>query len=416
MKNNNSNKKINNIVSYSTIFLALLSSSSVFAKNKLLVWEDIQKSFGNKEAVELFEQQNDVDVQVKELPYGGQIEALRMDGPAGTGPDVILIPNDQIGSAVIQGLITPLKPSQDILNTFTESSLSALTYKGQLYGIPKSVETIVMVYNKDLIPKLPSSIEDIYNFSKQETKDGKYGLLAKWDELYYSYGILKGFGGDVFGKSADGSYDPGKILLNTDGAVKGAEYMQKFYHDGLFPTGIVGNNGLNAIDSLFTSQRAAIVETGPWSFKPYEEAGINYGVAPLPTLPNGKPMGSFMGVKSYSVSYYSKNKELAEKFIEFINNYDNAKHRFELTGEVPAVKKLVDDPVIKNNEGARAVAIQSAHAVAMPSIPEMNEIWNPANNALQLIATGKQGPKDALNDAVNAINMQIEANHAMMGN
>jgi len=418
MKNNNINKKTNNIVICSAVLISLLASSSLFAKDKLLVWEDIQKSFGNKEAVELFEQQHDVDVQVTELPYGGQIEALRMDGPAGTGPDVILIPNDQIGSAVIQGLISPLEPSKDILNTFTATSLSALTYKGHLYGIPKSVETIVMIYNKDIIPKLPPSIEEIYKLSKKIVKQGKdkYGLLAKWDELYYSYGILKGMGGDIFGKFPDGSYDSSKILLNTEGAIKGAEYIKKFYKNGLFPTGIIGNSGLNAIDSLFTSQRAAIVETGPWSFKPYEKAGIHYGVAPLPMLPNGKPMGSFMGVKSYSISYYSKNKKLAEKFIEFINNYDNAKRRFELTGEVPALKQLINDPVIKNNEGARAVAIQSARATSMPSIPEMNEVWNSANSALQLIATGKQDPKDALDSAVNAIHMQIEANHAMMGN
>lgn len=416
MKNNNRLRRKNNIISYSVIFASLFMTSSVFAKNKLLIWEDIQKSKGNAEAVKLFEQQNDVDVQVKELPYGGQIEALRMDGPAGTGPDVILIPNDQIGGAVIQGLITPLNVPEKVLNTFTDSSLNALTYQGKLYGIPKSVETIVMVYNKDLVPNLPQTMDGIYDLSKKFVAEGKYGFIAKWDELYYTYGILNGMGGDVFGKKPDGSYDSENILLNTKGAVKGAEYIQKFYHDGLFPTGIVGNNGLNAIDSLFTSKRAAIVETGPWSFKPYEEAGINYGVAPLPTLPNGKPMGSFMGVKSYSVSYYSKNKELAEKYIEFINNYDNAKRRFVLTGEVPALKALVDDPVIKNNEGARAVAIQSAHATSMPSIPEMNEVWNPANNALQLIATGKQSPKAALDGAVNAINMQIEANHAMMGN
>ncbi|SHI24966.1 Cyclodextrin-binding protein precursor [Vibrio aerogenes CECT 7868] len=412
MKNN----KLKKAIYCSAIYIALVGSSSVFAKDKLLVWEDIQKSFGNKKAVELFENKYDVDVQVKELPYGGQVEALRMDGPAGTGPDVILIPHDQIGSAVIQGLISPINPDKRVLETFTDSSLSALTYKGKLYGIPKSVETVVMVYNKDLIDKLPDNIEDIYKLSKQFVKQGKYGLLAKWDELYYSYGIIQGMGGDIFAKSADGSDDPDKILLNTDGAVQGASYIQKFYHDGLFPTGIVGNNGLNAIDSLFTSGRAAIVETGPWSFKPYEEAGIHYGVAPLPKLPNGQPMGSLMGVKSYSISTYSKNKALAEKYIEFINNYDNAKRRFELTGEVPAVKQLADDPVIKNNKGARAVALQSANATSMPSIPGMNEVWTPANNALQLIATGKQDPKGALDGAVEAINMQIEANHAMMGN
>ncbi len=392
-----------------------LTSLNVFAAGSLLVWEDIQKSVGNDEAKQAFEKKYDVTINVQELPYGGQVESLRMDGPAGTGPDIINLPHDQIGSAVVQGLLTPLQVDKSVLDTFTPSAIQALTYEGQLYGLPKAVETVVMVYNKDLLPELPKTMDELFDVSKQFRAKGDYGLLAKWDEIYYSYGIIKAMGGDIFGKKADGSDDPNKLLLNNDGAVKGAEYVQKFFTEGLFPSGIVGDSGLNAIDSLFTSQRAAVVQTGPWSFQPYKDAGINYGVAPLPVLPNGKHMGSFMGVKSYSISTYSKNKDLALKYIEFINNYDNAKRRFELTGEVPAVKALIDDPIIKDNEGARAVAMQAQYATPMPSIPEMNEVWGPANSALQLIATGKQAPKDALDNAVDSIQMQIEANHAMMG-
>ncbi|CCO46102.1 Cyclodextrin-binding protein [Vibrio nigripulchritudo SOn1] len=401
--------------SFALYAVSLLCSPAIQAQQSLLVWEDIQKSFGNKEAVAEFEKQHNVKVEVLEMPYGGQIESLRMDGPAGISPDVILVPHDQIGGAVIQGLLAPVEVDKSITSTFTQSSIEALTYNGVLYGLPKSVETIFMVYNKDLVPELPATLDEIYELSKTFRKENKYGLLAKWDELYYTYGILSGMGGDVFGKNPDGSYNSKNILLNTPGAIEGAKYIQKFYESKVFPTGIIGNSGLNAIDSLFTSKKAAIVQTGPWSLQPYKEAGINYGVAPLPKLPSGERMGSFMGVKSYSISSFSKNKTLAQEYITFVNNYDNAKRRFKLTGEVPAVKKLIDDPIIKNDPGARAVAIQSIHATSMPSIPEMNEVWEPANSALQLIATNKQAPKDALDAAVNSINMQIEANHAMMG-
>nr|WP_242004500.1 extracellular solute-binding protein [Vibrio cincinnatiensis] len=171
------------------------SSLNVVAAGKLLVWEDIQKSAGNAQATKAFEQQYDVKITVQELPYGGQVESLRMDGPAGTGPDVINLPHDQIGSAVVQGLLVPLKVDQTILDTFTESAVDALTYQGQLYGLPKAVETLVMVYNKDLMPELPKTMEEIYQASKQSRAQGNYGLLAKWDEIYYTYGILKAMGG-----------------------------------------------------------------------------------------------------------------------------------------------------------------------------------------------------------------------------
>jgi arabinogalactan oligomer/maltooligosaccharide transport system substrate-binding protein len=42
----------------------------------------------------------------------------------------------------------------------------------------------------------------------------------------------------------------------------------------------------------------------------------------------------------------------------------------------------------------------------------MNQVWKPIDAALQTIATGKAQPKDALNQAVETIKGQIEANNA----
>lgn len=113
---------------------------------------------------------------------------------------------------------------------------------------------------------------------------------------------------------------------------------------------------------------------GPRAFQPYEAAGINYGVAPLPTLPDSKPMSSFLGVKGYVVSTWSKDKAMAQQFIEFINQPQYVKDRYVATGEIPPLKAMIDDPLIKNDQKASAVAIQSARAVAMPGIPEMGEV------------------------------------------
>jgi maltose-binding protein MalE len=107
------------------------------------------------------------------------------------------------------------------------------------------------------------------------------------------------------------------------------------------------------------------VINGPWAFQPYEAAGINYGVAPLPMLPDGKPMSSFLGVKGYVVSTWSKDKALAQQFIEFINQPQYVKARYVATGEIPALKAMIDDPLIKNDESQRGGgAIRSRHGDA----------------------------------------------------
>lgn len=392
--------------------MGVVSQVAHAAEGELLVWEDIKKSNGIADAVKAFEAKYNVKVKVQEMPYTQQIEKLRLDGPAGIGPDVLVLPHDQVGTAVVQGLIAELKVDKAFLDTFTKPAVDAQTYQGKLYGIPKAVETIVMIYNKDLLPKAPETMDELYKFSKEQRAAGKYGLLAKFDEIYYAYGALSGMGGYIFGQNSNGSLNVKDVGLANAGSQKAVEYIKKFYADGLFPNGIIGDTGANAIDSLFTEKKAAAVITGPWAFQPYKDAGVNYGVAPLPTLPNGERMHSFLGVKGYSVSTYSKQKDLAQKFVEFINSADNAKVRFQKTAEIPPVKALIDDPLIKNDEKSRAVAIQAGYAVPMPSVPEMQEVWAPANSALQLSVSGKQDVKKALENAVKNINMQIETNHS----
>ena len=151
--------------------------------------------------------------------------------------------------------------------------------------------------------------------------------------------------------------------------------------------------------------------SGPWNLEPFSSAGIDYGVLPLPELPNGNPMSAFVGVKSYNVSSYSKNSELAELFIEFITNEENSLRRYETTKEVPAVKSLAEGDALADDPAAQAVAQQSLHSELTPNVPEMNEVWSPADAALQTIATGKAKPKEALDQAVETIKNQIEANH-----
>ena len=395
-----------------TLAAGQLVSLQAQAAGQLNVWEDIKKSDGIKAAVSDFEKQYDVKVSVQEMPYAQQLEKLRLDGPAGIGPDVLVIPNDQLGGAVVQGLLSPLKLEQAKQEAFTPASIGAFRLDNVLYGVPKAVETLVLIYNKDLIDKPLDSLQAWYDFSKAQRAQNKYGLLAKFDQIYYSWGAIGPMGGYIFGKNANGGFNPQDVGLNKPGAVEAVTFLKKFYSDNVFPAGILGDNGLNAIDSLFTEKKAAAVINGPWAFQPYEAAGINYGVVPLPTLPDGKPMSSFLGVKGYVVSTWSKDKALAQQFIEFINQPQYAKARYVATGEIPALKAMIDDPLIKNDEKASAVAVQSARATAMPGIPEMGEVWVPANAALELSLTGKQAPQAALDNAEKQIKMQIEAMQA----
>ncbi len=387
-------------------------SASGTSADKLVIWEDAEKAIGIEKAVAAFEDMHGIEIEVIEKEYGGQLEDLRLDGPAGSGPDVLTIPHDQIGTAVVEGLLAPLEVDDEVTGRFTEESLLSQMVDGEVYGLPKAVETTILFYNKELVDEPPQTLDEWYELSKERVAEGEYGFVAKWDEIYYAMSVIGGGGGYIFPQNEDGQYDVNDIGLANEGAIEGGTYIQTFFEEGLFPAGIVGEQGTNVLDSLFTEGKAVAVISGPWSFEPYARAGIDYGVLPLPALAEGEPMSSFLGVKSYNVSSYSQNAELAQEFVEFLTNEENSLDRFEQTREIPPLTSLTDHPAIAEDEDAAAVSEQSLYATMTPNNPEMAEVWTPIDNALGLIATGRTDVREALEEAVQTIESQIEANHS----
>ncbi|MBD7944486.1 extracellular solute-binding protein [Psychrobacillus sp. Sa2BUA9] len=388
------------------------SSSDEPAKpEKLIVWEDTDKSVALKPAIESFEKEYGIKVEFKELGMADKMrDQLRMDGPSGTGADVVTLPHDQIGQVVTEGLIQEIEVSDEVLSIFSDSSVNAQKYDGKLYGLPKATETPVFIYNKALMSEAPETMDEVYEFSKGFTDGKQFGFIATWDDFYFAHGVIAGMGGYVF-KENDGALDRDDIGLNNEGAIEGASYIQKWYSEGLFPKGIIGESGGSTRDGLFNEGKIASVMNGPWSFQSMKDAGIDIGISAMPKLPNGEPMKTFMGVKGWHVTAFTEHKYWSTKLVEWLTNEENAKIRFETTQEIPPVKTLVEDPIIADNEGAKAVALQSQYAVPMPNIPEMAEVWSPAASALQTIATGKAEPKAAMDDAVKNIKTNIETNH-----
>ena len=91
---------------------------------KLIVWEDTDKSIGLKPAIESFEKEYGIKVEFKELDMADKMrDQLRLDGPSGTGADVVTLPHDQIGQVVTEGLIQEIDVSDDVLATLLNQLL-----------------------------------------------------------------------------------------------------------------------------------------------------------------------------------------------------------------------------------------------------------------------------------------------------
>ena len=362
--------------------LALVYSHEILATERLVVWEDVGRASTIASAVKDFEKIYDCDVDVLEKPMYHQVELLEKQGPKGEGPDVVVLASDMVGVAKDKNLISQIHFMQVENSQYLPNSIASVTFDGELYSVPKTIETLILFYNKDLLKEPPTTLEEYVDLSKKLRKKGKYGLLAKWELFYTTYALMNGYGAYIFRTDNDGTINLNSYGLDTDGAVESLKVLRKMSKADLVYDCLSGVDGYNRMYELFSSKKAIAVINGPWAIEDYLKAGINFGITTLPTLPNGNPMAGFLGIKGYSISKWSTHKDLAEDFLRFINEHKYALLRYKESRQVPPVISVLQDPSLANDELIQVIAQQSVHAVNMPSIPEMSYVWSVMDKAI----------------------------------
>ena len=336
------------------------------------------------------------------------LEALPLDGPAEIGSDVLIAPYDRVGVLGQQGHLAEITLPND--DRYDELDQKQVTLDGKIYGAPFVIESLVLFYNKDLIEQAPETFEDLEKLSQDdqyafENEKGKNtAFLANWMTAYQYIGLLSGYGGYVFGENGT---DPTDIGLNSPEAVEGIAYITDWYQT-IWPQGMQdATSSENFMNELFTSGKTAAVINGPWGASGYDDAGVNYGVSTIPTLPNGEEYKPFAGGVAWAVSKYSKNPELAQEWLDYVTNAENSETLYELTSEIPANQEARTVVSESGNELTKAVIEQFDSAVPMPNIPEMSEVWTGAETLIFDAASGNKTPQQAADDAVQIIEENI---------
>ncbi|WP_026908825.1 extracellular solute-binding protein [Paucisalibacillus globulus] len=360
-----------------------------------------------KDIVPAFEEETGIKVTVTERDLFETLEALPLDGPAGIAPDVMIAPYDRVGNLGQQGHLAEYSFPDD--GRYDDLDKQQVTIDGKTYGAPFVIEALVLYYNKDLVDQAPETFADIEALAEDdrfafESEEGRTtAFLANWLDFYSTYGLLSAYGGYVFG---DNGADPSDVGLNTDGAIEGIEYATEWFDR--WPQGMLDSTTAgNFIDEQFTTGKTAAIIGGPWSASNYTEAGVNFGVSMIPTLPNGEEYQPFAGGKAWIASNYAKDKEAAQKWLDFVANEANQQKLYEDKGEVPANQLTRATVVEAGDELTSAVINQYNEAIPMPNIPEMAEVWTGAETLMFDAASGNKSATDSANDAVNVINENI---------
>jgi arabinogalactan oligomer/maltooligosaccharide transport system substrate-binding protein len=364
---------------------------------KLVVWYSASEKALVDEAGKVFKEKYGIDVEFQDTGADKSIEKMITDGPAGVGADVFVAVHDRLGSAVQAGVVLPndLHAEESKANN-SEKSVDAWTIDGQLYGYPLSVETTAVFYNKDLVPNgaAPKTWDEVISFAKtyNDTKAQKYAYMWEVGNGYWSWGLFGGYGAYVFGK--DGS-DPADLGLNKPEGVEAAKFFQSL--KDILPIKAADIKA-DIKTSLFTEGKLAMNVSGPWQTQEFIKGVKNLGVMEYPTLPNGKPMMPFSGVKGFLVNASTKYPIAAKMFAQLITSEEFQVKNFEMFGSLPANKNVAASEKVSSDPFASVFLKQFDNSTPMPKIAEMNAFWSTHEAVLSSLWNDKADPQKTMDD------------------
>jgi raffinose/stachyose/melibiose transport system substrate-binding protein len=212
------------------------------------------------------------------------------------------------------------------------------TYEGTVYGVPDQVEEIIVYYNKDLMPEVPRTVEELREISGELMGRGKIPLAFGNRERYPASHMFSIATSNVLGREGldsilygDGSWDIPQV-------VEAIELMfRDFVESGFYPKSpnALTYDGANA---LFYSGEAAMNPTGTWLVSEIVQAVQEFevGIFPFPSI-EGSGISPPAGVGTgWFVANGASNPQEAYTFIDYLLQDDTARLTIEMLNTIPA--------------------------------------------------------------------------------
>lgn len=371
----------------------------------LTVWTDAEREGALAAAAEQFEADTGATVELVQKNF----EDLRNDFiaqvPTGEGPDITVGAHDWLG-ALIKAAVVDTVDIGDKADGFEQVALDAMTYDGQLYGLPYSTEAIALIQNVDLVgDTAPTTWDEMIQMSVDAGFEDRPFILytngANGDG-YSAYPLQTSFGAPVFVQDETGSYTSEVGM----GGEAGTAFAQFLYDNGAAGTGYFSDTiDYDTSNELFASGQSPFILQGPWM--PFFDGGeMNLKVSPMVSA-GGETAAPFVGVQGFYLSSQSENALLANEFlVNYMATEDAQRTLYEADPRVPALTALAEEV---STDPVTAGFVESAsQGVPMPSIPAMGKVWDLWNAAeIQLITGTATDPAQTWSDMVAELESSI---------
>src|ERR687897_2685949 len=343
--------------------------------------------------VDRFEEQHpDIDLQREALPPDDVRREIQSRLRSKTPPDVFAYATGPGFGGVLAdaGLLHPLENAYeehgwDIYDWAKQQA----TYEGTVYGVPDQVEEIIVYYNKDLIPEVPRTVEELRQISDELKGRGKIPLAFGNRERYPASHLFSIAASNVLGREGLDSILYGDGRWDIPQVVEAIELMfRDFVESGYYPKNpnALTYDGANA---LFYSGEAAMNPTGTWLVSEIVQAVQDFevGFFPFPSIDGSgiSPPGR-VGTGLF-VAKEASNPQGAIEFIDYLLQDSTARLIIENLNVIPA--QPVDSKGLDVPELFREVLVDLSASPETKSFGYNIDVLAP-QNFNQVMSTGFQ--------------------------
>ena len=357
----------------------------------------------------------DVSVKLEFVPYEQLHDKITLAAGSGEGYDVVLYDVIWPAEFAENKILTDVT---DRIDAKTKSEVedgawTTVTYKDKAYGMPWSVDSKYLFYNKEMLAKagittLPKTWDDVIADAKIIKQKGivDYPIVWSWSQaeaVICDYAILlQAYGG----KFLD---DAGKPAFNKDGGLDALKFMADSIKSGV--TNPHSTEYLEEdVRGVFSSGKAAFALNWTYMYgmantNPKESQVVGkVGVIAPPGVAGKNPIGTVNGAMGLGIPESSKSKDAAWDYIKFLSSPAiEAKYA---ASSPPIWKSFYEEAAKQDRPDKELMAAEAASFNALsnrPQVPEYQQFSARLQLAIQQALLGKATPEDALNTAASEL-------------
>ena len=301
-------------------------------------------------------------------------------------PDLVLIDNPAMLRFIQLGLFEDITEYAKNLNLETDyypASTGTVRRNGHYFGVPFNSNNVCLFYNREIMENAGIEIpEDWDSFKEAAGKAVAAGydgfLMSCIDSEQGAFQILSW----IMAAS---------MRLDRKGISEAFAFLQELVTSGALSAECL-NYSQTDIARKFAEGKIAMMENGPWVFSILDEAGIDYGMAPLP---KGNHSAVILGGENLGIMR-GKNVEGSVEFIRYCME-DGGIEKFCETAQMLPSRIETAEKSLEKNPKLEVTARQMEYAVARTDIEGWNSYSGRITEYFAQVLEGTLTPEEAAN-------------------